>query len=946
METTKNTGVPTQNKLQIVEGSEAKGQEINGNECIVDDVDSGADIHKMEVSKLKTENCNLKKSIEDLKEKMELRKDINEYINDKQLRRIKELHGDVVQLRNDKNKIRSSVSDVQENMAVVLASCTREIQDIVEKVVELTNAQILKGQSEVLEDMKTMNQELNHRGETISHLKDAALLYEKKVKELNDQINEQTTTIAQLKVELSDAAKQAQKPTTANKETETQDSKETQDGDGLSTSTVSKAEESARLKDIEDSFEDRYYKLRTVAAKLKKRATELQQQLDTEKQKANTERNELIGKINHLTTTARTTQKLQQECDRLCDELESEKEKNKEVNKSLSETKESEQILKLHLEEAQATIEAVKDNLDDAIKERDAAVAALKGKESELEVAKKEKLAEELMRKEKVRELAELMDTLRDEQEKSAAALKSLEAAKVEARKQSVLSLEMQNYERTLEDLNAQLSSEKGRVSTLEAEVETLQDIRDSLQEQIKLLEERLATEEMRCKQVNDQLAHIKSCLQSAETEVFEQSKKVSQLLEKLERERASAEAAALELATLSSAVQTSTDIMIQEKQALTQQVATLNSQLASVRDSLEHSEEENERLRSEFEKYKVRAQNVLRQHQSAGISRSEKEAKEEAEKLRETVEMYKNKLQIASLEVERLQNELTLCSNEREAAETRCVDLNIALAEKTKVLERTINEHRSQKLNMDTLLQCYKSQLEEKEKSHQDEINKLKEEIDSLRKQKQEKCEELSVKCDPVPTVAECSSPIPVLVKSSSPLLERGDGEGSENTAGQYSPTSTPPQVSPKPLLPLDKLLESNEPPSDHVLIDVAELNVLHSEREKDKVRLRHLSALLSEAEQDAARKEQLINFLKKEIGRLERCIEREPHAQNTEYLKNIVFKFVTLDTGDDRLRLVPVMTTLLQLSPEESQKLTVVARGEAENSGGSWGSYFSSWR
>lgn len=38
---------------------------------------------------------------------------------------------------------------------------------------------------------------------------------------------------------------------------------------------------------------------------------------------------------------------------------------------------------------------------------------------------------------------------------------------------------------------------------------------------------------------------------------------------------------------------------------------------------------------------------------------------------------------------------------------------------------------------------------------------------------------------------------------------------QGSENTAGQYSPTGTPPQASPKPLLPLDKLLESNEPPS-----------------------------------------------------------------------------------------------------------------------------------
>lgn len=34
------------------------------------------------------------------------------------------------------------------------------------------------------------------------------------------------------------------------------------EGDHLSTSTVSKAEEAGRLKDIEDSFEDRYCKVK------------------------------------------------------------------------------------------------------------------------------------------------------------------------------------------------------------------------------------------------------------------------------------------------------------------------------------------------------------------------------------------------------------------------------------------------------------------------------------------------------------------------------------------------------------------------------------------------------------------------------------------------------------------------------------------------------------
>lgn len=72
-------------------------------------------------------------------------------------------------------------------------------------------------------------QELNYRGETISHLKDTALIYEKKVKELNDQIGGQTATITQLREELSVISKeQVQKPITEDKETETFDLKETQ----------------------------------------------------------------------------------------------------------------------------------------------------------------------------------------------------------------------------------------------------------------------------------------------------------------------------------------------------------------------------------------------------------------------------------------------------------------------------------------------------------------------------------------------------------------------------------------------------------------------------------------------------------------------------------------------------------------------------------------------
>lgn len=68
-------------------------------------------------------------------------------------------------------------------------------------------------------------------------------------------------------------------------------------------------------------------------------------------------------------------------------------------------------------------------------------------KEAELDLAIKEKVAEELIRKEKSVELADLEERFKEEQEKVMKMQKTVESAKVEARKQGVLSLEIQNYE-------------------------------------------------------------------------------------------------------------------------------------------------------------------------------------------------------------------------------------------------------------------------------------------------------------------------------------------------------------------------------------------------------------------------------------------------------------------------------------------------------------------
>uniref|UniRef100_A0A2M3ZJY1 GRIP domain-containing protein n=1 Tax=Anopheles braziliensis TaxID=58242 RepID=A0A2M3ZJY1_9DIPT len=106
-------------------------------------------------------------------------------------------------------------------------------------------------------------------------------------------------------------------------------------------------------------------------------------------------------------------------------------------------------------------------------------------------------------------------------------------------------------------------------------------------------------------------------------------------------------------------------------------------------------------------------------------------------------------------------------------------------------------------------------------------------------------------------------------------------------------------------------------------------ELQQTKEQLTKQESRVRHLTAVLAEAEQDLAKLTQLNELLKEEVRRQQRSIEREAHVHNSEYLKNVIFKFITLNNGDERSRLVPVLNTILKLSPDETQKLQNVAKG-----------------
>ena len=55
----------------------------------------------------------------------------------------------------------------------------------------------------------------------------------------------------------------------------------------------------------------------------------------------------------------------------------------------------------------------------------------------------------------------------------------------------------------------------------------------------------------------------------------------------------------------------------------------------------------------------------------------------------------------------------------------------------------------------------------------------------------------------------------------------------------------------------------------------------------------------------------------------------EREKSVSNMEYLKNVVYKFLTLPPCDEKSHLIPVLDTMLRLSKEERATIEALASG-----------------
>ncbi len=114
-----------------------------------------------------------------------------------------------------------------------------------------------------------------------------------------------------------------------------------------------------------------------------------------------------------------------------------------------------------------------------------------------------------------------------------------------------------------------------------------------------------------------------------------------------------------------------------------------------------------------------------------------------------------------------------------------------------------------------------------------------------------------------------------------------------------------------------------SNDASSSTSKLLLSQIEQYKSDLNKSKLQLEHLSELLNETELNNVRLTEQINLLKEEIRRLERNQEREKSISNMEYLKNVVYKFLTFTSTQERAQLLPVLSTMLRLSQEEQNTI-----------------------
>ncbi|XP_040192396.1 GRIP and coiled-coil domain-containing protein 2 [Rana temporaria] len=718
--------------------------------------------------------------------------------------------------------------------------------------------------------------------------------------------------------------------------------------------------------------EEKCNKIKAVAIKARKELDVNKkevQSLKKELERVRAEKDQIKFSMKDLVQGAESYQNLMVVYDKQMEQLENEKERASSTEHQLGEL--SRRLHSTLLEHEK--LNSVNEDLVTRMETLQSNNRLLEAQILELQRAKtavdKDLEAEKLIKEQKIKDhnsalkqIEELQQHLQKEKNKLQKTTQELELLRKDAQKSSLMDMEMADYERLVKELNQKLTHKSSQLEDLEQEIYIQKQKQETLQQEISTLQTTIEQHEECSTKMKQLLVKTKKELADSKQAESDQLIIQASLKGELEACQQHVEVYKIQVAEL-----TSEKHKVQEQlRALTEQhqrAANLYQQkLLALQEECTAAKAEQATVTAEFESYKVRVHNVLKQQKNKSASQAEHEVfRQEREHLQTMLDQVKNKLQDAqhslqmnTAELQALQSEHDMLverhnkmlqetvTKEAELREKLCTvqSENMVLkTEHTQVVSQLGAQNEAQRNN-------FRDQVRRLQDDHRKTVETLQQQLSKVEAQLFQVKSEVTVtnptgSQQPVKSLRERRPNDLVLDLYS---VAREEGEGMETTDTDSVSSANTHIASLEQLLGSSDLKTAVETPQWQPEISREELNEKLNTASKS---VDHLSGLLHETEATNAMLMEQITLLKNEIRRLERNQEREKSVANLEYLKNVLLQFIFLKAGSERQRLLPVIDTMLQLSPDEKGKLYAIAQGEEESASqpAGWASYLHSW-
>ncbi|KAM8857664.1 GRIP and coiled-coil domain-containing protein 2 [Synchiropus picturatus] len=892
------------------------------------------------------------------------------------LKEVEELRTRQDELEKERNLLRSKLEEAKsekdlqmQNELLVHTRNMEEEKNLLKSHLEEVMRDV-EGLQKDLEEMKSMNEKICAENEALQT--QVTLMAEEREERVNEdnerrnlerELTEKESLISQLKDQLS--ALQESASSSASPE---------QNEDHEMKNKITLLEKENKEKD------ERMNKIKAVAVKAKKELDISKKEIVVLKEEIvslKAEREKVNSSMKDIILGAEGYKNLQIDYDTQTEQLDKEREKVEagekqiaDLTKRLGSAVAQVDLLTSEKEDLMAGMETVRNSLKQL---------ELQNHELQRQSASFERdlVAEKSMKEQKLKELSaaskevdDLTAQLLKQQQQSQQAAQELEQLRKEAQQSSLMDMEMADYERLVRDLNTKLSEKDGHTEELKAQINQQSLNEETLKKEIESLKSQLDQEEEKTSKMKQLL--VKSKKDLADTKKQESTLMVMQasLKGELEANQQQLESSKIEVSELmaeSHRLQEQLRAAMEQRQrtssSLQQRITILQQERDAAKTELISTTEE-------FESYKVRVHNVLKQQKSKKNGESEGDVgKLERERMTSQVEQLRSRLaesqqnlQSSTAELLQLQNEhdtllerhnKILQENVSKEAELRERLLSVQ-SENVSLQSDLAQAQADMSSQIEVQRQAYREQLRKMQDDHRATVETLQGQLTRVEEQLfniQSQNSSMSVQSSRKSYTSDSQRRSKDQNQTSQGLMTLGDlqcmareeGEGMETTESESpSPASMT-------LPSLEKLLTSPDPKQEPFVWTVEPTKEELSQQLSTATRsMEHMNSLLHETEATNAVLMEQITLLKSEVRRLERNQEREKSVANLEYLKNVLLQFIFLRSGSERQALLPVMQTMLQLSPEEKNKLAAIAQGEEEGPvarSSGWTSYLHSW-